>query len=791
MKKISLIIEIIIIIVIITFNITCNGKKYDDIPLIKDKPILLTPSNNSELENLQPNFTWKEVQNAEYYTLYINNEKIIDTKETYYNYPSSLESDSNEYSWYVEASNKIMIKKSENFIFRKSDKENPTITITSHNNNDAIYENTKITGTITDDTGIKEVIIYINDKKIDVTLDENGNFEININIDDYSNGIYIIKIIVTDYSNNEIQKELSLSFVKDGVILVKPNSGDNICINNVVFEWELENLDADYYVIQVCKSTNFDNLEYENNNIKEKTLSTNELESGYYYWRIQAVFGNIKLPFTKHQSFSLLNETSGLDGLVNPENNCNNKTFEFKWNNPDSVDCFIECKRTIDTSWESISQNNKNSSFTTTLSIPGEYSWRIKKATEDICGYSQWTYSTTTFIVENCYNSANNGNVIINEISWMGSYTSSGTDNSDDEFIELKNQTTNTYNLDNWKIKNAGTGSTEITLSGYLPAESYYVVSKYNNKSIIGSGYNWYTTNLELDNNGEILTLYDAASNLIDVTPNPENNWANYGMNDTSNKIRRTMERNISAGNGNNWCNWHTSNTATGTYLSSSYSYSGMGTFATPGEINGNYFIFDDFDYSSIKCWEDHHFDGDGTAWIASGKLHINNGVNAGEIGCPGIDKSSIVYRSLPKNGNFNAIIKVDNILPNLDANLYLFSLYNQIDQYSVRYGLRTDKSSNPIDIYFAARTSYPPNNGWCYGPINSNLTFPFYLKIRKTGNIYRYSYSNDGNTFDNIVVSNHPFNPSADMNYIVLSASSVLGDGQHEVVYDWVKIEY
>lgn len=59
-------------------------------------------------------------------------------------------------------------------------------------------------------------------------------------------------------------------------------------------------------------------------------------------------------------------------------------------------------------------------------------------------------------------------NVVINEISWMGTTTS-----SNDEWIELYNTSDNDINLDKWILK-AEDKSPKIELSGKISAKGFY-----------------------------------------------------------------------------------------------------------------------------------------------------------------------------------------------------------------------------------------------------------------------------------------------------------------------------
>lgn len=175
--------------------------------------------------------------------------------------------------------------------------------------------------------------------------------------------------------------------------------------------------------------------------------------------------------------------------------------------------------------------------------------------------------------------SVNPGDVVINEIMWMGSYDNSGTGDTYDEFIELRNKTANSISLANWKI--TGSGISTITIpSGYsIPANGYFVIARNNAKAFPSADY--YTgTALNISNTAFQLELRDSLNNLIDTANNGGAPLA--GLNDTTNKIRRSMERRANATDGTVSGSWYTAMTA-GTGVAQGFN---TRTFATPGQAN-------------------------------------------------------------------------------------------------------------------------------------------------------------------------------------------------------------
>lgn len=98
--------------------------------------------------------------------------------------------------------------------------------------------------------------------------------------------------------------------------------------------------------------------------------------------------------------------------------------------------------------------------------------------------------------------------VAINEISWMGTQA-----DSNHEWIELYNNTQGTINLEGWELK-AEDGDPTISLSGVILPQGFYLLEAAEEAisditaDLIYSG--------ELEDEGEILEIYDQFGNLVD-----------------------------------------------------------------------------------------------------------------------------------------------------------------------------------------------------------------------------------------------------------------------------------
>lgn len=126
--------------------------------------------------------------------------------------------------------------------------------------------------------------------------------------------------------------------------------------------------------------------------------------------------------------------------------------------------------------------------------------------------------------------SEENGAILINEIAWMGTLTSSA-----DEWIELKNNGAVDIDLKNWQL--VSTQSTfKISLSGIIKAGDYYLLERTDDNSVpeikadqIYSG--------ALSNTGENLELKNSNGIIIDSV-NAQSSWTA-----GDNTSKQTMER--------------------------------------------------------------------------------------------------------------------------------------------------------------------------------------------------------------------------------------------------------
>ncbi len=101
------------------------------------------------------------------------------------------------------------------------------------------------------------------------------------------------------------------------------------------------------------------------------------------------------------------------------------------------------------------------------------------------------------------------GDVVINEVAWMG------TANSDwDEWVELYNNTNSGINLTNWTL--TSTGSINVLLNGTIPAGGYFLLER-NDRAVNDVSAEQVYGGQRMGNGGEVLVLRDDLGNLVDT----------------------------------------------------------------------------------------------------------------------------------------------------------------------------------------------------------------------------------------------------------------------------------
>lgn len=145
------------------------------------------------------------------------------------------------------------------------------------------------------------------------------------------------------------------------------------------------------------------------------------------------------------------------------------------------------------------------------------------------------------------------GDIIINEVMWMGS-----TSSSLDEWIELKNSTNNPIDLSSWVVENAASAGGNITIpaGSTIPANGYFLIANYSEnqqKSSLNIIVDLVDSSLSLANfNNGHLILKDNTGKVVDQAKG--DSWP-AGVNGT---LKQSMQRNSILGDGLFSPNWNT-----------------------------------------------------------------------------------------------------------------------------------------------------------------------------------------------------------------------------------------
>lgn len=142
------------------------------------------------------------------------------------------------------------------------------------------------------------------------------------------------------------------------------------------------------------------------------------------------------------------------------------------------------------------------------------------------------------------------GDVVINELMWMGSQG-----NEDDEWLELRNLTDQAISLTNWTV-----AGVTIPDGKTISSHGYFLISNLDKAgSKINVDPDLVDSNLVLSNLDAQYILEDDVGNEIDTADNGEAIPA-AGEYDSANNIYHSMERDDTPGNGSDANVWHTCN---------------------------------------------------------------------------------------------------------------------------------------------------------------------------------------------------------------------------------------
>lgn len=144
------------------------------------------------------------------------------------------------------------------------------------------------------------------------------------------------------------------------------------------------------------------------------------------------------------------------------------------------------------------------------------------------------------------------GDVVINEIMWAGSSSSSA-----DEWVELKNTTTHGIELSGWTVENLGNSTIldAILPESTISAQGYFLISHWRkDNSVLNIDPDFTFPSMNLSNGGEQLVLKDTKDTVIDAA-NDTNSW----FEGDSVNPKKSMSRTDPPGDGTLFENWFTS----------------------------------------------------------------------------------------------------------------------------------------------------------------------------------------------------------------------------------------
>ncbi len=198
---------------------------------------------------------------------------------------------------------------------------------------------------------------------------------------------------------------------------------------------------------------------------------------------------------------------------------------------------------------------------------------------------------------------ANQREIVISEVNWMGAYKNTGTSQTTREYIELYNNTDAVINISNWEVECGTSGGfanpvLKAPLRAVVAPKSHFLFTVKSNSFVhdadvimtrITSGTPAAGEMRSISNSDDQCRIKDADGTVVDVIgvagTGFDTEVEKLGYNDTANKIRRSMERINLAAAGDSIDNWHTNSNTVLTNYNVTPDYVDT-TFGTPGYAN-------------------------------------------------------------------------------------------------------------------------------------------------------------------------------------------------------------
>lgn len=161
--------------------------------------------------------------------------------------------------------------------------------------------------------------------------------------------------------------------------------------------------------------------------------------------------------------------------------------------------------------------------------------------------FSFWLF----LILSQCSAAAENKEIAINEIAWMGTEKAAS-----DEWLELYNNANYGINLNGWSLRVQN--SFQISLKGTIPAKGFYLLERSDDQTLPDTPADMIFKG-SLTNKGQKIGLYNKTGDLIDEVD------CSQGWFSGDNASKQTMERIKPEEDGSMAGNWQTSLLSKGT----------------------------------------------------------------------------------------------------------------------------------------------------------------------------------------------------------------------------------
>jgi hypothetical protein len=447
------------------------------------------------------------------------------------------------------------------------------------------------------DSGPKNLSFYYNYQTLDSSPSDNPGFLVRLN------GKTILQRSASEASSGWTQFTYDLSEYSDqnlSLVFAAGNTGDKIIqswvyIDNVTTNLILAPEHAVYKLSGTDSGSGIDYYEYsiDNENFI-KGSSFNIVNGGVHSLKYRSTdkAGNIsqtqEIPVTVDtdipQAISDLSTATTQNSAILSWSSSEAILSDLRWQKNCSIDQLFnyDSANSILTSKTSIELYGLNSDV--------DYCFGLK-AGDSAPNWSSASNIITAKILTGT--DINFGDLVINELLWMGSDVS-----VNDEYLELKNNTDRNIDLSGLyftKFNGSDETSMDINLSGKtISAYGYFLIGNKkegysNGSSALKNEADIWDTSLSLSNTNLQIRLYDSSGNLIDIAGNGDVPFEGYY--NSGDSIYYSMQRNEIISDGTSALSWFTAfdPTTTAEFFNTSGSTGGntdIDIRGTPGSKN-------------------------------------------------------------------------------------------------------------------------------------------------------------------------------------------------------------